>query len=287
MDFRSFPFLVGGNLFGIRFPSFDNGAAVDASAITFFNGMTGVTGAISAANSFVGTTGGDNLGSAGIAVLLGDVFGVYSPLWDNGAAADAGAITWGSLAGGLTGTVNAANSVFGTQANDSVGASGAFGYTLLSGGARFYNISTWNDDRGAMLWVNPAAPPRGAVSAANSLVGSTPGDMNGRFFQLLFDTTYGLVFPNWDNGGAVDAGAVMWVNGATGVTGLIGAAAQSGLEQRGRLRNLYRGGLAAAGRRNHGGEQPGRQQPGRWRGLDRVQAVLGSGLRRAADPELG
>ena len=43
---------------------------------------------------------------------------VRSPSWDNGAATDAGAVTWGSGDEGVSGVVSAANSLVGSTAND-------------------------------------------------------------------------------------------------------------------------------------------------------------------------
>ena len=54
-------------------------------------------------------------------VLSNGNYVVRSPDWDNGAAADAGAVTWGSGTTGITGTVSAANSLVGSTAGDQVG----------------------------------------------------------------------------------------------------------------------------------------------------------------------
>ena len=49
---------------------------------------------------------------------------VRSPYWDNGAATDAGAVTWGNGTSGVTGVVSAANSLVGSTAGDRVGYDG-------------------------------------------------------------------------------------------------------------------------------------------------------------------
>ena len=41
--------------------------------------------------------------------------------WDNGAATNAGAVTWGSGTAGVSGVVSSANSLVGSTANDQVG----------------------------------------------------------------------------------------------------------------------------------------------------------------------
>ena len=46
---------------------------------------------------------------------------VRSPAWDNGAVADAGAVTLGSGTTGVSGAVSAANSLVGSTADDQVG----------------------------------------------------------------------------------------------------------------------------------------------------------------------
>ena len=46
---------------------------------------------------------------------------VSSPDWTNGAAAGAGAVTWGSGTAGVSGPVSATNSLVGSTANDPVG----------------------------------------------------------------------------------------------------------------------------------------------------------------------
>ena len=53
--------LSNGN-YVVRSPHWDNGAVVDAGAVTWGNGTTGVTGAVSAANSLVGSTADDQVG---------------------------------------------------------------------------------------------------------------------------------------------------------------------------------------------------------------------------------
>ena len=48
-------------------------------------------------------------------VLANGNYVVRSPYWDNGAAADAGAVTWGDGTSGVTGAVSAANSLVGSR----------------------------------------------------------------------------------------------------------------------------------------------------------------------------
>ncbi len=60
----------------------------------------------------------------------------------------------------------------------------------------------------------------GFVSALNSLVGSKTSDQVGRVIALS-NGNYLALSPNWDNGTVVDAGAVTWGNGTSGITGVI------------------------------------------------------------------
>src|SRR5204863_1863391 len=65
----------------------------------------------------------------------------------------------------------------------------------------------------------------GVVSAANSLVGSTAGDQIGSAgVTALTNGNYVVRSPNWDTGGIVNAGAVTWGDGTTGVTGVVSPA---------------------------------------------------------------
>ena len=66
-----------------------------------------------------------SVGSNGVTALSNGNYVVSSPDWTNGAAADAGAVTWGSGTAGVSGPVSATNSLVGSTADDSVGATKA------------------------------------------------------------------------------------------------------------------------------------------------------------------
>ena len=69
---------------------------------------------VSAANSLVGSSAGDNVGGSGgsgVTLLANGNYVVRSPVWDNGAIGDAGAVTWGSGTAGIQGTISDANSL--------------------------------------------------------------------------------------------------------------------------------------------------------------------------------
>src|SRR5262245_54494862 len=112
--------LSNGN-YVIRSTNWDNGAVVDAGAVTWGSGTTGVSGVVSAANSLVGTTAYDFIGVNGVTALTNGNYVVASPTWNNGAVVDAGAVTWCSGTTGLSGVVSATNSLVGSKADDNVG----------------------------------------------------------------------------------------------------------------------------------------------------------------------
>ena len=210
--------LSNGN-FVIGSPLWNNGAVIDAGAATWGNGTTGVSGVISAANSLVGSTFSDQVGSGGVTALSSGNYVVLSVNWDNGAVANVGAVTWGNGTTGVSGVVSAANSLVGSTATDHVGVDGV---TALSNGNYVVGSTTW--DNGAI--VNAGAATRGsgttgvsgAVSAANSLVGSTANDQVGAGVTALTNGNYVVVSAFWNNGGVNDVGAVTWCNGTTGAT---------------------------------------------------------------------
>ncbi len=94
-----------------------NGMAIDLGAVTIGNGLTGTPGPITAANSLIGATIADKVGVFGVTALANGNYVFASPLWDNGANANAGAATFGSGNLGVTGTVNTLNSAVGLAAN--------------------------------------------------------------------------------------------------------------------------------------------------------------------------
>jgi hypothetical protein len=103
-------------------PYFDNGVTtVDAGALTWGSGTTGVKGVVSTANSLVGTAADNVVYTSTITELGNGNFLVINPYWDNGAATDAGAVTWGSGTTGVKGLVSAANSLIGSTTGDNIG----------------------------------------------------------------------------------------------------------------------------------------------------------------------
>jgi hypothetical protein len=223
--------LSNGN-YVVRSPPWDNGATADAGAVTWGSKATGVSGVVSADNSVVGSTAGDVIGqynySPGLPSVMALSNGNYlvlSRYWDNGAAADAGAVTWGSGAAGVRGVVSAANSLVGSTGGDQIGSSGV---TALSNGNYVVGSYSWDNgaiiNAGAVTWGSGTAGVSGVVSAANSLVGSAADDRVGAYYvEALNDGSYVAHTPFWHNGMAADAGAVIWGSGAGTTVGPVTA----------------------------------------------------------------
>ena len=213
--------LNNGN-FVVSSPFWSNGSASNAGAVTWANGSTGISGKVSAANSLVGSQAGDVIGGRGIAALKNGNYVVCSSEWDNGGAADAGAVTWGSGNTGVTGAVSASNSLVGLKADDKVG----IGHVVeLTNGNYVVQSSHWDNgpvhNAGAATLASGTTGLIGAVSVSNSLVGSSANDQVGFQVRALTNGNYVVTGYGWDNGPIADAGAVTWCNGTTGLTGVV------------------------------------------------------------------
>jgi Repeat of unknown function (DUF5650) len=185
-------------------------------AVTWGNATTGISGVVSAANSLVGSTPDDQISSNGVTALANGNYVVRSLEWNSGA----GAVTWGNGTTGISGVVSATNSLVGSLTSDSIGFDGVI---VLTNGNYVVRSSFWNHLRGAVTWGSAATGISGVVSAANSLVGSTPGDRVGFVFGLT-NGNYVVCSPVWHNGAITDAGAATWANGMTGISGPVSPA---------------------------------------------------------------
>jgi hypothetical protein len=131
--------------------AWDNGGIAAVGAVTWGNGTTGITGAVSTANSLYGTTAGDDVGRLSVTALSNGNYVVDSGDWDNGAIADAGAVTWGDGTTGITGAVSTANSLHGTTANDKIGISLGGGDTVVALANGNYAVWSPNWDNGGTV----------------------------------------------------------------------------------------------------------------------------------------
>ena len=219
--------LTGNGNFVIRSTTWNSGAVGDAGAVTWASGTLGVSGTVSISNSLIGTTVSDAVGDEFIALTNGNyVVGMED--WNVlGAAADVGAVTWGSGTTGVTGTVSDQNSLTGSFTGDSVN---AFGLFALTNGGYVVNSGIYRNgglpNAGAVTWGSGTAGVTGTITAFNSLIGSSVNDNvgisgGGNGVVVLTNGNYVISTQSWDSPFTSDVGAVTWGNGATGVTGTI------------------------------------------------------------------
>ena len=207
----------------VRSPTWDNGAIIDAGAVTWGNGTTGITGVVSSSNSLVGSQVNDNIGNTGVTILGNGNYVVSSALWDNGSILDAGAVTWGSGETGIAGVVSSSNSLVGSLVNDNIGGAGV---TSLTNGNYVVKSTNWDNgevaDVGAVTWCNGATGLIAVVSSSNSLIGASMNDMVGSGgVAPLSNGNYIVASPNWDNGAIANVGAATFCKGATGKVGTV------------------------------------------------------------------
>jgi trimeric autotransporter adhesin len=161
---------------------------------------------------------GDEHGSGTILELGNGNILVASPL-DDFVATDAGAVRLYKPDGTLL------SMLCGSTANDQVGETVT---ALSSRNSAVTSTRQWSNagqaDAGAVTWINGTNGISGIVSESNSLVGSAASDGASSRVIALTNNNYVFSTPYWDNGTAIDAGAVTWGNGLGGSVGVISAA---------------------------------------------------------------
>lgn len=215
--------LSNGN-YVVKSPDWQNAGLVATGAVTWSSGSSGICGAVTSSNSLVGTTAIDAIGSSGVTALSNGNYVVSSPQWDNAGVVDAGAVTWGSGTSGVSGAVSSSNSLVGSTLSDQVGGYGSA--TALSNGCYVVCTLYWDNagvkDAGAVTWGSGTTGVSGAVSSSNSLVGSTANDRVGsEGVVALSNGNYVVISTHWHRASAIDAGAVTWGSGITGVSGAV------------------------------------------------------------------
>lgn len=171
-----------------------------------------------------GASAGDNVGAWGIAVLGNGHFVVQSRYWDNGAAQNAGAVTWCHAQTGCNGTVSAANSLVGSGAYEQLGK-----VIALANGNYLVVSSGWDNGAatnvGAVAWCDGSSGRVGTLSPANALVGTVASDGVGSGAALALTSGDAVIAsPYWDNGAAINTGAVTRISGSGGLVGDVSAA---------------------------------------------------------------
>jgi len=160
---------------------------------------------VSAQLDILGPPGSEVFGSDVIALPGGNIV-VTDPYYDDGGTVDAGAVY---LYDGAT--LSLISSLYGSHTNDRLGISGI---QILTNGHFVIKSPHWDAGRGAATWCSASAGCSGIVSAANSVVGSTPGDSIGTNVTVLASGAFVVNSGVWDYPAlAVDAGAVRWCPG--------------------------------------------------------------------------
>ena len=173
--------------------------------------------------------------SNGVTALANGNYVTVSNYWRNGAALRAGAVTWSDGAGAPTrGPVSASNSLVGSVQDDMVGLAqnNGYGIKLLENGYDSVSNPTysgnyvvtsnkWNNgsivDAGAVTWGSGTAALTGAISDSNSVLGLKTDDVKNWTVAALGATgNYLIQNQYWDNGAAIGAGALTWVDGSSG-----------------------------------------------------------------------
>src|SRR5262249_10338002 len=144
----------------------------------------GISGVVSATNSLVGSSKDDRVGYYyDVKTLINGNYLVISSSWDNGAATDAGAVTFGDGLSGVSGVVSVTNSLVGSSKDDWIGSYGVM--TLLNGNYLVIS-SSWDDgaatDAGVVYSGHCGSGISGVVSATNSLVGRSKDDRVGGYY---------------------------------------------------------------------------------------------------------
>ena len=117
--------------------------------------------------------------------------------------------------GPIGGDITVTNSLVGTTASDNVGLNGI---TPLSNGNYVVSSFNWQSavgvNVGAATWGSGTVGIHGAITSANSLVGSVDDDhVSSGGVTALTNGNYVVASSEW-NGVAADGGAVTWGNGS-------------------------------------------------------------------------
>ena len=122
----------------------------------------------------MGETTEDWIGD-GLIVLVNGNYVVIRGSWDSPSFVDAGAVTWVNGTTGITGTIDATNSLVGDKAGDQIGF-----YTAALTNGHYVVVSPYWDspslqDVGAVTWMNGAIAATGTFDGSNSMIGIHAG----------------------------------------------------------------------------------------------------------------
>ncbi len=197
----------------------------DRGAATLGDGNIGINGEVSNQNSLIGTNPNDRVGFT-INTLANGNYVITSLGWNS----NRGAVTFATATSGISGEINASNSLIGGNPNDRIGGGNNLrGVVALTNGNYVVSSVNWNGDLGSVTLGNGSTGTTGIVSPSNSLVGSTQQDLissgstNLNGITAFQDGHYAVYSPNWDNGSIVNAGAVSLGRGNVQLIGAITA----------------------------------------------------------------
>lgn len=209
---------LSNNNYVIASPLWDDGATTDAGAATWADGSSSTSDVVSNANSIIGSLASDQVSSGGITALNNNGnYVVSSPAWNG----NIGAATWADGSVAAMFIVGGGNSLIGSIAGDQVSSGGI---TALNTSNGDYVVSSpavdigANNMAGAATWGDGTSGVIGAVTPANSLVGSAPNEMvSSSGVTALTNGNYVVSSPFWN----ANAGAATFADGTTGITGAI------------------------------------------------------------------
>ena len=197
--------------------SWDNGAIIDAGAVTWANGTTPLTGNVTTANSLVGATPNDKIGSQRATILSNGNYVIRSSNWGG----NKGAVTWCDKSIPPIGIVTATNSLTGANTNDQLGNV----VTALTNGNYVVGCRSWDNGAivnvGSVTWCDGTMATTGQVTVTNSIVGTIANDNVGSLIVPLSNGHYVIASSQADINGVTDAGAVTWCNGTLPTTGTV------------------------------------------------------------------
>lgn len=195
-------------------------------ATTWGDGSTGMpVGAVSISNSLTGSIPGDYFGGRTVALSNGHyVAGGWN--WHNSSGMSVGVVTWGNGNGGTVGAVSEANSLVGGTQGDAIGFRGI---AALPNGNYVVASPYWSNGSlqsvGAVTLLDGSGPISAVVTAENSLIGDQANDLVGNGgIHVLTNGAFVISSPEWNFGGIVNAGIVIWADGVSPLSGLASTA---------------------------------------------------------------
>lgn len=193
--------------------NYGSSGQLNKGIVQLYNGKT-----LALIATITGSRADDQVGDRVYALPNGNF--VTSSQYYDSSVPNVGGVWW------MNGVTGATTLLQGGSYMDQVGIGGI---TILPNSNYLVKSYRWTNGTGkslgAVTWCNGATGRNGDVSVANSLVGTTDGDLVGTTDDVvaLSNGNYVVSTPNWDNGALADVGAVTLGNGTTGTFGAVSA----------------------------------------------------------------